>query len=88
MCIQLKTDLVKTKCGEWWLITITCVTFVQKDFYIRTVITQVLTKYQFFMKLPQILHAHKCGKFNSNYAYTNCLNPINFMAVVCKKYSN
>ena len=29
-----------------------CVTYVQKDFEIHTLIKQLLTKYQIFMKLP------------------------------------
>ena len=32
ICINLKIDLVKTKFGVRWIITIICVTYVQKDF--------------------------------------------------------
>ena len=32
ICIQLKIYLVETKCVVRWLITIICVTYVQKDF--------------------------------------------------------
>ena len=32
---------------------------MQKDFEIRTLIKQLLTKYQIFTKLPQISHTHK-----------------------------
>ena len=38
------------------LITIICVTHVQKNFQIRASIKQLLTKYQIFTKLPQIPH--------------------------------
>ena len=31
ICIQLKINLVETKGGVRWLITIICVTYVQKD---------------------------------------------------------
>ena len=65
-----------------WLITIICVTHVQKDFKIRTLIKQILTKYQISTKLPQILPTHKnwyslsiIGPF-----LCNCSYPINFMA--------
>ena len=34
-------DLVESKCGELWLNTITRVTYVQKDFQIRTLIKQL-----------------------------------------------
>ena len=30
--ILLKINLMETKCGVQWLITIICVTYVQKDF--------------------------------------------------------
>ena len=39
------------------------VTYVQKDFYIRTLIKQLLTKYQIFTKLPQISDIYKEIKF-------------------------
>ena len=59
ICIQLKIDKVKTKCGVRQIITMIRVTHVQKDFKIQTLIKQLLTKYQIFMKLPQISHIHK-----------------------------
>ena len=40
------------------IITIICVTYVQKNFSIRALIKQLLTKYQNFTKLPQIPHIH------------------------------
>ena len=43
----------------WQVITIVWVTNVQKDFQIRILIMQFLTKYQIFKKLPQISHIHK-----------------------------
>ena len=58
-------DLVETKCYEGWLITNIWVTFVKKDFKIQTLIKQLLTKHQFFMKLPQITHNHKICNFTS-----------------------
>ena len=30
--IQLKINEAQTKCGVWKIITVTCVTYVQKDF--------------------------------------------------------
>ena len=33
------------------------------DFQIQTLMKQLLTKYQFFKKLPQIWHIHKNSKF-------------------------
>ena len=39
--------------------------YVQKDFWIRTLIKQLLTKYQIFMKLPQISHIQKNRTFKS-----------------------
>ena len=65
ICVELKINLVETKCGVRWLNTIISVTYVEKDFYIRTLIRQLLTKYQFFKKLPQISHTHKNCKFKS-----------------------
>ena len=47
------------KCGVLQIITIICVTYVQKDFQIQTSVKQLLTKYQIFKKLPQIEHIHK-----------------------------
>ena len=37
---------------------------VQKDFKIRTLIKQLLTKYQIFTKLPQISHIHNNRNFS------------------------
>ena len=45
------------------IISLICVTYVQKDFYIRTLIKQFLTKYQIFFKLPHISHFHKNRNF-------------------------
>ena len=62
------------------IITIICVTHVQKKFLIRASIKQLLTKYQIFMILPQISHFHKYRNFSSLFATfkTNCFIPINF----------
>ena len=53
--------------NEMWYasITIICVTYVQKNFKIRTWIKQLFTnlKYQFLTKLPQISHFHKNHNF-------------------------
>ena len=38
------------------MITILCVPDVKKDIQIRTLIKRLLTKYQFFAKLPEIMH--------------------------------
>ena len=51
------------KYGLRKVITVICVTYVQKDFYIRTLIKQLLTKYRFFTKLPQISHIRKNHNF-------------------------
>ena len=40
------------------IITIICVTYVQKNFEIWTLIKHLFTKYQFLTKLPQIWHIH------------------------------
>ena len=42
-----------------------CHIYVQKDFQIRTLIKQLLIKYQIFTKLPQISHIHKNRNFLS-----------------------
>ena len=47
------------------IITIICVTHVQKNFQIRASIKQLLTKYQIFTKLPQIPHIHINRNFSS-----------------------
>ena len=52
ICILLKIDYIET-----------CVTYVQKDFQIWTLIKPLLTKYQIFMKLPQISHIHENHNF-------------------------
>ena len=57
--IKLKIDWVETKRGVWQIITIICVTYVQKDFKIRTLIKLLLTEYQICTKLSQISHSHK-----------------------------
>ena len=37
--------------------------YVQKDFLSRTLIKQLLIKYKFFTKLPQISHLYKSRNF-------------------------
>ena len=54
----MKIDEKEMKYGVRQKIIIKCITYVQKDFYIRTLIKQLLTKYQSFMKLPKISHIH------------------------------
>ena len=44
---------------------IICVTDVQKNVQISSLIKQLFTKYQFLTKLPQILHIHKNHYFFS-----------------------
>ena len=46
-------------------ITIICVKYVQKDFYIQTLIKELLTKYRIFTKLPQISYIRKNHNFSS-----------------------
>ena len=53
------------KCAVLQIITIICVTHLQKNFWIWTSIKQLLTKYQIFMKLPQIPHIHINRNFSS-----------------------
>ena len=48
------------------IITIICVKYVQKNFYIPTLIKQLFTKYQLFTKWPQISHSHAKKKVTSN----------------------
>ena len=55
--------LGRTKYGMRKIIRVICAICVQKDFKIRTLIKQLLTKYQFFMKLPQISHIRKNDNF-------------------------
>ena len=62
---NLKSIRQKTKYGMRKIITVICVTYVQKDFWIRTLIKQFWTKYQFFTKLPQISHIRKNHNFSS-----------------------
>ena len=71
------------------IITIICVTHVQKNFWIRASIKKLSTKYQIFTILPQISHFHKFRNFSSIFATfeTNCFIPINFMAGICQEYS-
>ena len=81
--------LVETKYCVRKIITAIWVTYVQKDFEIRTLIKQLLTKYHFFTKLPQISHIHKNRNILSiNVTFqTNCFYSINFMAVTCKEFT-
>ena len=66
-----------------------CVTYVQKNFWIRASIKKLLTKYEMFTILPQISHFHKFRNFSSIFATfeTNFFIPINFMAGTCQEYS-
>ena len=57
-----------TKCSVLHIITITCVTHVQKNFWIRASIKQLLAKYQISTILPQISHFHKYRNFSSIFA--------------------
>ena len=61
------------KCGVQQKITIKCVTYVQKDFKIQTLIKQLLIKNQIFMKLPQISHIHKIVIFKYNWNFLDQL---------------
>ena len=47
-----------------------------------------MTKYHFFMNLPQISHTHKSYIFKSIIGtfWTNCFYPINFMALARQEY--
>ena len=71
------------------ILTIACVTYVQKNFQIRASIKQLLTKYQIFTKLPQIPYIHINRNFSSIFATfkANCFTPINFMAGKFQEYS-
>ena len=66
--IWLKINKVETKCTVLQIIPIVCVTHVQKNFQIWTSIKQLWTKYQIFMKLPQISHIHNNRIFLSIFA--------------------
>ena len=79
---------METKYSVRKIITVVFVTYVQKDLWIRTLIQQLLTKYQFFTKLPKISHIHKNRIFFKSVIgniYTNCFYPINLMAGTCKE---
>ena len=57
----------RNECGVLQITTIICVIYVQKNFKIRNLIKQLLTKYQIFTKLSQISHIHKnrnCSNWN------------------------
>ena len=53
------------KCNVPQKIIIICVTHVQKDFYIQSLIKELLIKYQISKKLPQITHSQKNRDFLS-----------------------
>ena len=79
--INLKLNLVETKFAVQKIITIRWVTCAQKNSQIRTSIKQLLARYRFFKKLPQISHIHKKLLSKKNWKFkTNCFYPINFMA--------
>ena len=77
------------KYGVWKIITVICVTYMQKDFKIQTLIRQISTKYQFFKKLPQISHIHKNYNFKSIIGTfkTTHFYPLNFVVGACKVYT-
>ena len=50
------------------IITIICVTHVQKNFQIPASVKQLLTKYQIFTKLTKIPHIHINRNFSSIFA--------------------
>ena len=50
---------VETKCGVRQILIIICVTYVQKNFYIRTSIKKL-----FLTKVPQISHVRKYHNFS------------------------
>ena len=58
-----KIDWIKTECGVWQIVTIICLTYVQKDFQIQTLIKQLLTKYQIFMKSRHMSNFHENRNF-------------------------
>ena len=62
------------------IITIICVTHVQKNFWIRASIKQLLTKYQIFTILPQISHFHQNRNFSRIFAFflDQLLHPYKF----------
>ena len=51
------------KCAVLQIITIICVTYVQKNFLNQASIKQLLTKYQIFTILPQISPFRKYRKY-------------------------
>ena len=83
----MKIELVETKCCVLQIITIIWVIYVQNDFLFQTLIIQLMTKYQIFKKLPQILHIHKNHNFlGIGIIQTNSFFfPINFMAGTCQE---
>ena len=58
ICFKPENQLSWNECAVLQIITIICVTHVQKNFEIRTSNKQLLTKYQIFTKLPQIPNIH------------------------------
>ena len=66
--LYITENRLKSKCAVLQIITVICVTHVQKNFQIQTWIKQLLTKYQFFTKLPQIPHIHMNLNFSSIFA--------------------
>ena len=63
-----KWKSIKLKRTVLRIITIICVTYVQKNLLIRTWIKQLLTKYQIFTKLPQIPRIRINRNFSSIFA--------------------
>ena len=60
ICLKLKIDKVETKCGVCQIITIICVTYVQKNLKIWTLIKHLFTKYQFFKEIaPNFTYLQK-----------------------------
>ena len=54
----MKTDQAETKYGMWKIITVICVTYVQKDFLIRNAVIdkisifhEIATKFHVFAKI-------------------------------------
>ena len=75
------------KCQEWCLII--CVTIVQNDFQIQTLIKQLLKKMQNSYELAinftysqQLQLVSIIGTFHINFFY-----PLNLMTVACKEYT-
>ena len=80
---------VETKCAVLQIITIICVTHVQKNFQIQASIKQLLTKYQIFTILPQISHFHNDRNFSSIFAtfLDQLLHPYKFYVRTCQENS-